>query len=103
MNDPRTKAEYDLYMQPRLSFGGEPEFSVYDFGYHPDRTPAHYYQVTEDSEKVWFDIIQRPVAMSISIDPRWDHDQNRSPYRYRDEYRGEPESWGPVPWDAFQA
>lgn len=27
---------------------------------------------------------------------------NRSPMRYKDEYRGEAETWGPVPWDAFE-
>lgn len=103
VNLPRTKVEYDLYMQCRISLDDAEEMSVYDIGFNPEHRPEHYYQLTADSEKVWFDARERRLAMCIPIDPRWDHDQNRSPYRYRDEYRGEPETWGPVSWDDFQA
>lgn len=102
LQDPRTKEEYDRYMRMRISLdGGQTWFPVYDLGYVAERPAEFYYQLTEISAKIW-QLATDPLGFWVPLDPRWRRDENRSPYRYNDEYRGEPEMWAPVPWNAFQ-
>ena len=120
LQDPRTKEEYDRYMQFRIDLG-QGFFPVYNYGVEEDSEPLvtesaggnrfrwvsggykHYYQLTKDSDKVYL----RAEALDtmhiwVPLDPRWERDHNRSPYSYKDEYRGEPETWNHIPWDSFK-